>query len=98
MINTDTIQIRKKDGLQKVFLWLIVIDYFLLFFFIYRFNRLTLSGGVTISLMLFTYNSLLTFICFHRAKRHSDYYIIYPVLTATLLTFISFIYFFFLVA
>ncbi len=59
---------------------------------------MTLNAGTTISLLLFGYNGLLVYLCFKRARRGGDYYIIYPTLAAILLAFILFLYFFFLVA
>ncbi|WP_237665834.1 hypothetical protein, partial [Vibrio sp. V26_P1S5P106] len=89
-------QLAKKDGLKKVFLWLIILDYLLLGFFLTQLWNLSLNSGTLISLLLLIYNVLLTFICFQRTKRQ-DSYIIYPILSATLLAFVCFLYFFFLV-
>ncbi|EKM25661.1 putative membrane protein [Vibrio harveyi] len=49
-----------------------------------------------ISLLLVVYNVLLVSFCYQRTSNH-DSYIIYPVLSATLLAFVFFLYFFFLV-
>ncbi|PWI33011.1 hypothetical protein DI392_11905 [Vibrio albus] len=89
---------RKPDRLQKVFAWLIVIDYLMLTAFLIRLTSLTLNEGVTISALLVLYNTLLTFLCFRRSRRSDDYYTIYPILSATLLAFILFLYFFFMLA
>jgi hypothetical protein len=89
---------RKPDRLQKVFAWLIVIDYLMLAAFLLQLTSLTLNKGVTISVLLVLYNTLLTFLCFRRARRAEDYYTIYPILSATLLAFILFLYFFFMLA
>lgn len=86
----------KKDGLQKAFLWLIVIDYALLALFLSQLTRLSLQAGTGISALLVLYNVQLTFFCFKRTN-HRDAYIIYPIISATLLAFICFLYFFFLV-
>jgi hypothetical protein len=87
---------RTPDGLQKAFLWLIIIDYALLALFLSQLTTLSLKGGTLISLLLVVYNSLLTFMCFRRTDRQ-DAYIIYPTISATLLAFVCFLYFFFLV-
>ena len=92
------IRAKKPDSLQKVFLWLILIDYALLSMFLFKLASLTLSSGTAISLLLVFYNIILTFFCFQRANRRDDSYIIYPILSATLLAFICFLYFFFLLA
>ncbi|WP_318512980.1 hypothetical protein [Photobacterium leiognathi] len=89
---------RKADNLQKTFLWLIIIDYLLLPFFLYQLSSLDLKTGTMISLLLILYNGLLAGFCFHRANRTDDGYIIYPIISAILLAFICFLYFFFLVA
>jgi hypothetical protein len=86
----------KRDALQKVFLWLIIFDYLLLTFFLTQLSILNLSSGTMISLLLVVYNILLVSLCYQRTS-HRDAYIIYPVLSATLLAFVCFLYFFFLV-
>ncbi|SHO55678.1 hypothetical protein [Vibrio quintilis] len=92
----QTVETNKKNGMQKFFLWLIVVDYALLTLFLTQLSSLTLRGGTGISLLLVIYNVLLTFLCFQRTRRR-DTYIIYPTLSATLLAFICFLYFFFLI-
>ncbi|EEX31797.1 hypothetical protein VIC_004747 [Vibrio coralliilyticus ATCC BAA-450] len=77
-------------------MWLIVIDYVLLSLFLSQLYNLTLNGGTAISTLLLLYNVLLTFLCFQRTDKR-DSYIIYPTLSATLLAFVCFLYFFFLV-
>lgn len=89
---------RKPDIIQKAFLWLIVFDYALLGMFLLKLSSLTLKSGTLISLLLLIYNFILNFFCFHRANRKSDSYIIYPILSATLLAFTCFLYYFFLLA
>ena len=79
-------------------MWLILIDYGLLSMFLFQLTSLTLQAGTAISLLLVFYNAILTFFCFQRANRSDDSYIIYPTLSATLLAFICFLYFFFLLA
>ncbi|QXO18282.1 MULTISPECIES: hypothetical protein [Vibrio] len=85
-----------KDTLKKAFLWLIVLDYCLLALFLTQLTNLTLHAGTSISLLLLIYNILLSFLCFQRTSQR-DAYIIYPTLSATLLAFICFLYFFFLI-
>ena len=86
----------KNDSLQKAFLWLIVLDFLLLTFFLIQLPSLNLNSGTMISLLLVVYNILLVSLCYQRTSNH-DSYIIYPVLSATLLAFVCFLYFFFLV-
>ncbi|AUI88782.1 hypothetical protein BS333_19950 [Vibrio azureus] len=85
---------QKQDCVKKGFLWLILIDYLLLAFFLFQLPSLTLNSGTTISFLLVVYNFLLVSLCFHRTQKQ-DSYIIYPILSATLLAFTCFIYFFF---
>lgn len=84
------------DLMKKVFLWLIVLDYALLAVFLYQLSSLALQGGLVISLLLVLYNSLLGCVCFSRLDEQETY-IIYPMLSAMLLAFTCFLYFFFLV-
>ncbi len=84
------------DILKKAFLWLIVIDYMILSLFLTRLSSLSLNAGTVVSGLVLFYNILLSFLCFQRTTRR-DAYIIYPTLSATLLAFICFLYFFFLV-
>ncbi|PFG58493.1 hypothetical protein ATG66_1043 [Vibrio sp. ES.051] len=87
---------KKRDLLKKAFLWLIVFDYLLLTLFLTQLSSLTLNSGTMISLLLVVYNILLVSLCFQRTEKQ-DSYIIYPILSATLLAFICFLYFFFLI-
>lgn len=84
------------DPIKKFFLWLVVVDYLLLGLFLLLISDLSLNGGTLISALLLMYNLLLNMVCFQRPA-HQDTHIIYPILSATLLAFICFIYFFFLV-
>ncbi|MGD8231008.1 hypothetical protein [Vibrio sp. TRT 1302] len=86
----------KKDGLKKAFLWLIIIDYMLLTLFLSQLYNLTLNAGTGISTLLLIYNVLLTFLCFQRTNKQ-EAHIIYPTLSATLLAFVCFLYYFFLI-
>ena len=86
----------QKDSLKKAFLWLIIFDYLLLAFFLTQLPSLNLNSGTMISLLLVVYNILLVSLCYQRTSKQ-DSYIIYPVLSATLLAFVCFLSFFFLV-
>ncbi|PKF51192.1 hypothetical protein [Enterovibrio nigricans] len=86
----------QNDMIKKVFLWLVVVDYLLLGLFLFLLPTLTLRGGTAISTLLMLYNLLLSFLCFQRSS-HQHSHIIYPTLSATLLAFVCFLYFFFLV-
>ncbi|MBE3751494.1 hypothetical protein HJZ98_01580 [Vibrio parahaemolyticus] len=85
---------KRRDVLKKAFLWLIIFDYLLLAFFLTQLSSLNLNSGTMISLLLVVYNVLLVSLCFQRTNKQ-DSYIIYPVLSATLLAFVCFLYFFF---
>ncbi|ENM5935551.1 hypothetical protein CTB58_003406 [Vibrio mimicus] len=86
----------QKDRLRKALLWLIILDYILLAFFLAQLSSLTLNNGTIISLLLFVYNIQLFSLCFQNTN-HRDSYIIYPTISATLLAFVYFLYFFFMV-
>jgi len=86
----------KPSHLKKALLWLIVIDYVLLSLFLTQLYKLSLRAGTVISTLLVIYNVLLAYICFKRTNKQ-DVHIIYPTLSATLLAFVYFLYFFFLV-
>lgn len=85
-----------KDTVKKAFLWLVVLDYVLLAMFLSQLSNLSLNSGTFISTLLMLYNLLLSVLCFQRTS-HQDGYIIYPTISATMLAFICFLYFFFLV-
>ncbi|WP_332404939.1 hypothetical protein [Vibrio metschnikovii] len=87
-------QLKRKDNIKKFFLWLIILDYILLGFFLAHLWSLSLNSGTIISLLLVLYNILLTILCFQRTN-HNDLHIIYPIISATLLAFVCFLYFFF---
>ncbi|WP_163934474.1 hypothetical protein [Paraferrimonas sp. SM1919] len=74
------------DKLQKLFLYLIVLDYGLLFWLMYNSNELRFATNIAVALLLVAYNLLLTQLSFRRARRQSDYYILYPILGAGLLS------------
>ncbi|WP_223159390.1 hypothetical protein [Vibrio sp. Y2-5] len=86
----------EKANLKKALLWLIVVDYFLLTTFLFQLTHLTINSGTSISLLLVIYNVILTGLCFLQTTKYETY-IIYPTITATLLSFICFLYFFFLI-
>ncbi|SHH17295.1 hypothetical protein [Ferrimonas marina] len=67
------------DRLQKYFLYLIVIDWVLLALGWYFLERLSFSYGIVVCVMLLLYNALLVKLCFFRARRASDGYLLYPV-------------------
>jgi len=95
-MSQQSVRPKQKDSLRRAFLWLILVDYVLLALFLNQLYTLTLKAGTVISTLLLFYNGLLSFLCFQRTNRQ-DAYIIYPTISATLLAFICFLYFFFLV-
>ncbi len=60
--------------------------------FLTQLSSLNLNSGTMISLLLVVYNILLVSFCYQRTS-NDDSYIIYPVLSATLLAFVCFLYF-----
>lgn len=84
------------DKLQKVFLYLILLNWLLLIIVALNINTLRFSHGVMISIMIFIYNYFLAHLCFIRAARAQDAYLIYPVVIGALSSFFLVVYFFFL--
>ncbi|RTR38318.1 hypothetical protein EKG38_15275 [Shewanella canadensis] len=83
------------DGLQKAFLYLILLDWFMLFYISTEMRHMTFRHGVLASLMLTMFNLILVNLCFRRARRSGDTYLLYPVIAGALLSFILMCYFFF---
>ncbi|MBY5920039.1 hypothetical protein [Ferrimonas balearica] len=75
------------DRLQKYFLYLIVGDWLLLGGVALVLDSLTFVYGCIIALLVVAYNILLIKLCFFRARRASDGYLLYPVVFAALLSF-----------
>ncbi|GAA4873083.1 hypothetical protein [Ferrimonas pelagia] len=72
------------DGLQKYFLYLIIADWLLLILGGFLLSRVSFVYAAVICIMLLLYNVLLVKLCFIRARRASDGYLLYPVVTACL--------------
>ena len=91
-----TIDKRKgPDGLQKVFLYLILLEWFLLIYTTTTISRMTFRQGLLTLALLLGFNLILGKLCTIRAKRTTDGYIIYPVICGGLLSFLLLIYFIF---
>ncbi|MGI2066177.1 hypothetical protein [Shewanella sp. MF08487] len=84
------------DKLQKVFLYLILLNLLLLAVISLNMNTLRFSNGVIILMMMFTYNYFLAQLCYIRAARSQDAYLIYPVVIGALSSFFLVVYFFLL--
>lgn len=82
------------DGLQKLFLYLILIDWFVLFYLVSQITNITFRHGAFVSILLGAFNLLLVGLCFKRARRGGDGYLLYPVIFGALLSFIMVFYFF----
>ncbi|MDO6679648.1 MULTISPECIES: hypothetical protein [unclassified Shewanella] len=83
------------DGLQKLFLYLILIEWFLLIYTTTTISRMTFRQGLMTLTLLLGFNLILAKLGRKRAKRSTDGYIIYPILCGGLLSFILLIYFIF---
>jgi len=83
------------DGLQKAFLYLILLDWFMLFYISTEMRHMTFRHGVLASFMLTMFNLILMNLCFRRARRSGDTYLLYPVIAGALFSFILMSYFFF---
>ncbi|MCE9686211.1 hypothetical protein LZP73_08265 [Shewanella sp. AS16] len=88
---------RGADKLQKFFLYLILLDWVLLLITAIEMQSLSFRYGAIISVMLLVYNVFLTHLCRIRARRANDAYMIYPVMTGALISFLLVTYFFFFI-
>ncbi|WP_394202878.1 hypothetical protein [Shewanella waksmanii] len=85
------------DGLQKLFLYLILLHWLILIYTATTIQDMTFRHGVLASLMLALFNLILVNLCYRRARRSGDSYLIYPVVAGALLAFILMSYFFFFI-
>lgn len=92
---TDASQRKGPDGLQKLFLYLILIDWFVLIYISFEIREFTFRHGSMASVMLTIFNLILVNLCYRRARRAEDSYLLYPVIGGALLSFILMAYFFF---
>ncbi|QFU20458.1 hypothetical protein FM038_000270 [Shewanella eurypsychrophilus] len=83
------------DGLQKLFLYLILLDWFILLYISTEIKHMTFRHGALASLMLAVFNLILVNLCLRRARRSGDSYLLYPVIAGALFSFILMVFFFF---
>ncbi|WP_144212004.1 hypothetical protein [Shewanella donghaensis] len=83
------------DGLQKLFLYLILLEWFLLIYTTTTISRMTFRQGMMTLVLLLGFNLILGKLCTKRAKRSTDGYIIYPVICGGLLSFLLMLFFIF---
>ncbi|WP_076413061.1 hypothetical protein [Shewanella sp. UCD-KL12] len=83
------------DGLQKLFLYLILLDWFILLYISTEIKHMTFRHGAVASIMLTLFNLILVNLCYRRARRSGDSYLIYPVIAGALFSFVLMSYFFF---
>ncbi|MPY25256.1 hypothetical protein FM037_00260 [Shewanella psychropiezotolerans] len=83
------------DGLQKIFLYLILLDWFILLYVSTDIRHMPFRHGAMASLMLAVFNLILVNLCIRRARRSGDSYLIYPVIAGALFSFVLMSYFFF---
>ncbi len=83
------------DGLQKIFLYLILLEWFLLIYTTTTISRMTFRQGLLTLALLLGFNLILGKVCTKRAKRTTDGYIIYPVICGGLLSLLLLVYFIF---
>ncbi|MBY5991960.1 hypothetical protein [Ferrimonas balearica] len=76
------------DRLQKFFLYLIVGDWLLLGGIALFIDSLSFVYGSALALLMVGYNVLLMKLCFYRARRASDGYLLYPVVFAVVASFV----------
>lgn len=83
------------DGLQKLFLYLILLDWFILLYISTEIKQMPFRHGSIASVMLALFNLILVSLCIRRARRSGDSYLIYPVIAGALFSFALMSYFFF---
>ena len=91
---TQYYQRKGPDGLQKLFLYLILVDWFVLLYLITQISGITLGHGAFVSVLLSAFNVLLVGLCFKRARRSGDGYLLYPVIFGAIISFLLVFYFF----
>lgn len=94
MITKKTSDLPRADMLQKFLLYLILLNFGLLYLYVHFFSRLPLALGLLVTLLCIGYNLMLCHLANKRARRSTDGYIIYPVLISALLYCGSMLYFF----
>ncbi len=82
------------DGLQKLFLYLILTDWFVLLYLGTQVNNITFRHGAFVSVLLSAFNVLLVGLCFKRARRAEDGYLLYPVIFGAIFSFLLVFYLF----
>ena len=76
---TTTFNRRGPDGPQKVFLYLILLGWLMLIWLALNLQEMSTRYAVISCCLLLFYNLLMVGICFRRARRTDDGYLIYPV-------------------
>ncbi|MGI2258633.1 hypothetical protein [Shewanella sp. GXUN23E] len=81
---TSTFNRRGPDGPQKVFLYLILLGWLMLIWLALNIHSMSSRYGIISSLLLLLFNLLLVAICYRRARRTDDGYLIYPVVGSSI--------------
>lgn len=82
--NSKTVPVRA-DGVQKLLLYLILLNYWLLYLYAAHIFVLPAGLAALVSLLCIAYNLLLCRLTVRRARRQTDGYIVYPVLIGAVL-------------
>lgn len=79
MAHTNTVKEQGGKWVHKLVLYLILVNFLLLYLFFEGMGHYTLAEGGIISCLLLSYNVLLGRMVSRRARRNDDGYIVYPV-------------------
>ncbi|MCL1038712.1 hypothetical protein L2725_14805 [Shewanella corallii] len=83
------------DGPQKVFLYLILLGWLMLIWLTLNLQGMSARYAVISSGLLLVYNLLMVGICFRRARRTDDGYLIYPVVGSAIGSYVLTAWYFF---
>ncbi|MGL5948972.1 MAG: hypothetical protein ACRCYV_08000 [Aeromonas sp.] len=72
-------------AIQKLFLYLILANFFLTGLYFYHADALPFGSNLLLTLLLIVYNVILCQLACRRARRQGDSYIIYPVVVTSIL-------------
>ncbi len=82
------------NGLQKFLLYLILVNFLLLYLYATHIGELPLFQGLWVTLLAISYNLMLCRLVNRRARRRGDGYIIYPVVISAILLCACIFYYF----
>lgn len=92
---TGAFKRRGPDGPQKMFLYLILLGWLMLIWLALNLTSMSNRYGIVSASLLFVFNLLLVGICYRRARRTDDGYLIYPVVGSAIGSYLLMTWYFF---